>query len=338
MKIIFIQPDCRSYRVKFFESLGKLYNGITLLHFGINKGFNLSYVNEIITKKSTFLGFHWIHDFKEIISEYDIVIIGFDPHWLNGYLLPILSNKTVILWGHGIGEGLLRKSISKYLFNKANALVLYHEYFKEILVQKSFKSDKIYVANNTIHIGNIENLSTYPKRYYLYVGRLQARKELEEVLYTLGQLKEKGIVKKMVILGDGAIEKKRLRSIVKELDIESLVTFIKGTTDENVLKEVFKNAIAYVSPGHVGLGVLHSFSYGIPVVTYRDKNHAPEFRNIVDNENGLSISSNDLEKALIYPIEEYQKMGDRAFHYYQENAKMDMMVAGFTEAIKYTIK
>ena len=37
--------------------------------------------------------------------------------------------------------------------------------------------------------------------------------------------------------------------------------------DEGDLDLIVENAIAYVSRGPVGLGVLHSFAYGVPVVT-----------------------------------------------------------------------
>ena len=67
-----------------------------------------------------------------------------------------------------------------------------------------------------------------------------------------------------------------LRELVRELDLESQVEFFLNF-DDFVLKSHFSNAIAYVSPGHVGLGVVHAFAYGVPVITISSFKHAPEF-------------------------------------------------------------
>ena len=40
-------------------------------------------------------------------------------------------------------------------------------------------------------------------------------------------------------------------------------------------------------PGALGLGVLHAFSYGVPVISPRDLHHGPEAENLVDADNGL---------------------------------------------------
>lgn len=135
-------------------------------------------------------------------------------------------------------------------------------------------------------INNCE-LTSDEAKYFLFVGRLQPRKELDKVLFEL-----QFIDAKLLIVGDGDL-KNDLLNLVRKYQIENKVEFLPGIFKEEDLKKLFKNAIAYISPGAVGLGVVHSFAYGVPVITSTlDKNHGPEFSYL--NENNSYLYENDL--------------------------------------------
>ena len=107
--------------------------------------------------------------------------------------------------------------------------------------------------------------------------------------------------------------------------------------DNTELKKHFSKSYAYISPGPVGLGVLHSFSYGVPVVTLDYGKHGPEFSNIIDNENGLLFNNiNELENIMINLVNNKKyanRLGSNAYSFYNEKRNIDIMVKGITEGI-----
>ena len=337
LKILFIQPNCRSYRIAFFNGMAKHYSRIDLLHFGEKKVFNTnSQVNELETPYLfSFWSMYYVSKLRKVTKGFDVVIVGFDPHWLNIFFLPLFLKGKVIYWGHGLGKNKYLGRLRKFMFRQSLGLILYHKRNTADLTKKGLDKRKLYSANNTLHVSNSINTSKNEDKYYfLYVGRLQRRKELDKVLHAILDLKIKGIEKRVVILGDGNQEKNRLMEIVNENNLNDLVSFISGTTDDDTLKTIFEKAIAYVSPGHVGLGVLHSFSYGVPVITFRDRSHAPEYQNIIHNYNGyLLTNENEFSNTLSKSIDTFRELGENAFTTYSEEAKMDIMVNDFVNAI-----
>jgi glycosyltransferase involved in cell wall biosynthesis len=127
-------------------------------------------------------------------------------------------------------------------------------------------------------------------------------------------------------------------SIAKQLNISDRVQFFEEIWDANLLSNLFSKAIAYVSPGHVGLGVLHSFSYGVPVVTSAVAKHAQEFYDLKDGHNSLLFNDfMQLKEYLITLCHDKgvaKKLGRNAFLHYSENRQISNMAKGFLDAVK----
>ena len=340
MRVLFIQPGCREYRVKLFEELSESIGGVELLHFGPRKFFNSQAVLESEAPKIKISKFHWIRGLHKQVKNYDAVVGMFDPHWLNVFLLPIFFNKKIIYWGHGKGKSRVLNIIRSILGKRARAVITYDEKGKEELVKLGIDTQKVFIANNTQHVSNSSDLSDSPKSSFIYVGRIQARKKVED-LFTAFSLAKSELPEgtRIVVIGDGELLT-NLRAKAEELQIAGSVDFVAGTTDAELLKEHFAKAYAYVSPGHVGLGVLHSFAYGVPVITYRGDNHAPEYHNVTDKTTGFVVEPKveRLAKALvdITQHENYRQMGSNAFRHYSQHRKISQMVEAFKEAINYT--
>jgi glycosyltransferase involved in cell wall biosynthesis len=140
------------------------------------------------------------------------------------------------------------------------------------------------------------------------------------------------------IVGEGK-ENEVLKNLAKNLNIENRVKFLGSIIDEDTLKNIFHKSLAYVSPGHVGLGVLHSFAYGIPVVTIKHKYHAPEYDNINKNNSILYNGSiNELAnvlKQLVLDQDLSYRLGRNAYNHYSTKRTMTLMVQSFVKAIEY---
>jgi glycosyltransferase involved in cell wall biosynthesis len=336
-KILIIQPSIPAYRVPFFQELAKNLGGVDIFHFGTKMIFNHQDIQEYLGSYFSYKSLKYVKDIRLLIKDYDIVISVFDPHWLNLFFLPLISKKKVILWGHGFGRNNMINKIRLILAKKSHALITYNEIGKKIFVEHSVESKKIFVANNTIWVNNRENTSDRRKRSFIYVGRLQRRKKLELFFPILSDIDSNKKIN-FNIIGDGEHEKKYLKERAAHYNVMDQVNFIPGTTNEDELKQYFSEAYAYISPGAVGLGLIHSFAYGVPVCTIVDENHGPEISNLVHMQNGVLASNMAGFSKIItdcYNDGSFQKMGNEAYDHYVFNCNMNRMVGSFVNAINF---
>lgn len=339
MKTLVIQPNCRAYRVKVFDELSKAITGLDLLHFGPKKFADNQIIHEYSIPKFQISNLHWIKDLYKLVKSYDTVIVVFDPHYLNAFFLSLFFNKKIIYWGHGLGKSRVLNYFRYLVGNKARALITYDEKGKADLINIGLDAKKIFVANNTQFISNSQDLSSHPKNSFLYVGRIQERKKVADLLEAFSLVKNKlPLNTQIVVLGDGD-HVAELKNKAVHLKIEDCVQFVDGTTNDATLKSYFARAYAYVSPGHVGLGVLHSFAYGVPVITYRGNQHAPEYSNIINAVSGYIVEPGiaQLADALVQITqqENYRVLGENAFKHYAHNRTIAQMVQGFKAAIQH---
>ena len=185
-------------------------------------------------------------------------------------------------------------------------------------------------------------LNIEERRYFIYVGRIQERKGLELAVKAFSLLKKKNDDSQLefVIVGGG--DDSLLKNIAKEECISDSVRFIGPVHDQGQLGEWFSHALAYVSPGHVGLGVLHSFACGVPVITCTGRLHSVEFSNCKpDNSMVVPYTVDDIYEAMqrLYSDKSFQKiLSLNAYNYYWQNCTIDIMVDGIDNAIQYILQ
>ena len=87
----------------------------------------------------------------------------------------------------------------------------------------------------------------------------------------------------------------------------------------------------------MGLGVLHSLAYGIPVVTKKGNHHAPEFDNLDDSNSILYERDEELADILLKLIKNEKlsyKLGFNGYNLYSKERTINKMINGFIEAIE----
>jgi len=338
-RLLIIQPDCRSYRIDFFKKLSNEIGSFSLFHNGPLVFENSNLVNEKNIKIINFKSFKIVPNLKEIIKDFDVIILGHDFHWINLFFLPLLTNKTIIFWSHGPGRSKLLKPLRFLTAHNANSIITYSEIGKKKYIDIGIKKQKIFVAPNTLHVGNSEDTSIeLSKNSFIFLGRLQRRKKLDIFFeaYKDAVLDKKNI--KIIIIGDGEEEKQFLINKAKQLNILHLIEFVKGTSDNKILISYFKKSYAYISPGAVGLGLLHSFAFGTPVISMPDNMHGPEIENLKDGYNGyFATDKKDLVEKLKLAIINHSEIGHNAYQTYSLNCSLINMVDGFKAAINYSI-
>ena len=248
----------------------------------------------------------------------------------------------ILAWGHLKGctsANPVAAWVRRPLLRKMNALIFYEAGTRDEFLAKGFPDEMLFVANNTQYVDPETVILRQPKEYFLYVGRIQERKSVDLALRAFAKMKKevKDENLKFVIVGGG--DKTPLVKVAMEEDIIDAVEFTGAIHDQKKLGAVFSKAYAYVSPGHVGLGVLHSIACGVPVITCSGRLHSVEISNCKpDNSLVVPYTVDDVAEAmtLLYKDKELQqKLSDAAYMYYQGNCTIDKMVDGIDDALRY---
>lgn len=339
-KLVILQNEIMEYRKPVYDGLAKDYD-VNVLHSGPPSVCETSKYREIIVP-SWKLGPFFIQNtmtVHSVVAEADAVIAMFDLHW-PGYFLPTARGKgRYILWGHRYGSNRGANFVRDLLIKRADAVLLYGEEDVDSMLMRGIGAQRIFIAWNTIHIPNHYDYSQHQKNSLLFVGRLQRRKQIDDLILSfsrcLGQIPDDVVLD---IVGCGSL-RFELEGLVEKLGLFKRIRFHGEVTDHEVLSKLFSTAFAYVSPGHVGLGVLHSFAYGIPVITCKCKVHAQEFENIKNEENALVYDSHaELDKAIVRICSESglsSELGSAAYRQYEARS-LERMLRGFRDAIEST--
>jgi glycosyltransferase involved in cell wall biosynthesis len=312
---------------------------LTVFHSGPPAGIPRSFEELRIADRR--LGpFHWQAGLRQAIAEADLTIFMFDVWWLSSVLQMKSWRRTpVIAWGHRYGAFPVVNQFRDYLMKQVDGILLYSvEHIPEML-RKGISREKIFVANNTMKIGNAENLSAAPKQSFLFVGRAQPRKRIDQLLCAFATVQHRLPKESRIeIVGDGP-ENEVLKRLTDELGLTHRVLFHGSITDEAKLRDLFQRAYAYVSPGPVGLGVLHSMAYGTPVVTSLYGKHGPEYYLLRHGDNSLLFENQfELGEALVRLTQDVPfriRLGEHAYQIFQKEGRFEEMIQGFDDCIQY---
>ena len=118
--------------------------------------------------------------------------------------------------------------------------------------------------NNTLSESLKEQL---PEKYLLYVGRIEARKNILTILKTLDLLKQKGSDLKLVLVG---AKGNGFEKIQREIALRDKTVLYLTKLDDKILSAIYKKAFAFIFPSfYEGFGFtpLEAMTMGIPVFT-----------------------------------------------------------------------
>lgn len=321
------------YRVPLFEKMSKSQDLELLVIHGDEqiKDVSFPFATRYLPVKKIG-GFVFQPGLQAALENGDTILCMFDIRWISIVLCtlkPEIANKCY-LWTHGYGRVAILNRIRVLLAEKCKGLVLYYKEFGERYEEYGFPKDKIYESSNTLAVENHSFAPEIKRGSFLYVGRLQKRKRIDELILAFGDVSKYHPELSLDIIGEGAI-RAELQQMVVRMGISSRVKFHGKCIDEGRLRHFFQRALAYISPGHVGLGVLHAFAYGCPVITDARAYHAPEFVNVKDGENSILFGERGttLTSAMRRLAESPSlsvAMGDNAYNLYRSERTIEIMV------------
>lgn len=338
--MLILQGEVVPYRQPLFNALADHYD-VTVLHSGRRSiGPKDRYSEQVlpVARCGPFF-IQNIRAVRRMMDESDVTVSMFDLRW-PAYVLPVLGDRRsrVVFHGHRYSGKRLADMARDLLMRRADCLLMYGDEEVAKMVKRGIDPAKIVIAPNTIHVANHQDFSSHEKTGFLFVGRLQERKRLDLALAAFARLK--GCIDAGIgfdIVGEGE-PGPGLRRLADRLGISDRVHFHGRIVDNAVLASFFSRAIAYVSPGPVGLGVLHSFAFGVPVLTLASGHHGPEFHNLVHGTNALiAEDEHGFETGLKRLCTEpglAGRLGANAYRRYVGERTLARMVAGFRRAIE----
>lgn len=186
---------------------------------------------------------------------------------------------------------------TKFALKKASMIISVSNFTKSEILEhyKKTDSNKIKVVHNGY--GNDifrpitdkekirEVLKKYdlPETYFLYVGRLERKKNTPYLIEALSILRSENpeIKEKLVLIGNASFGFDEVKYSIEEFDLERDV-FMPGWVEENDLPYIFNGASAFIFPTrHEGFGIpiLESLACGIPTAA----SDLPVIHEIADN-------------------------------------------------------
>ncbi|NDJ85676.1 MAG: glycosyltransferase family 4 protein [Chloroflexi bacterium] len=181
----------------------------------------------------------------------------------------------------------------------------------------------IYRPADASHLEQVRAHYELPQRYILYVGSIEARKNLSRVLEAFASLKQSGVSHDLVIVGPQKWKYGAILETLQRLKLENSVLFT-GYVPETDLPIIYSGADVFVFPSlyeGFGLPVLEAMACGTAVVT-SNTSSLPE----VIGDAGLQVdpySVDEIASAIL------RLLGDAALRHRLQQKAIER-AAGFT--------
>ena len=271
-----------------------------------------------------------------------VMIMEANPRYLSSYAALRWAKKhdvKVIGWGLGVPEG--GKSLMGILWRRFlrlfDAMIAYSHKGVMEYAALGFPQAAIFVAPNAVLPAPTGSYTARPAdgvTHILYVGRLQTRKKVDELITACAKLDREGYALQLTIVGDGPE-----RSALEELAVNLMPdTVFTGALHGEQAAPFFQRADLFVLPGTGGLAVQEALTFGLPVIVAEADGTQS---NMVRKENGWLIDPNNPEglldalRAALSAPEALTDMGKESYRIARDEVNLEIMVRKFIDAIHY---
>jgi glycosyltransferase involved in cell wall biosynthesis len=295
----------------------------------------------------------------------DVVVLRWSPRsvtLLPGLMRARAAGLPTVVWGHGYSKDRRGKRIAlrSWFGRRASALVFYEPRTRDAYIRDGWNPDRLFVALNSLDHTEIElarhwwhdhsdQLAQFRREkgiddgpVILFVSRLQPDRRVDLLIRATAQLSRGFPALRTVIIGNGATERERLIRLTAELGAEGNVAFHEGIYDELQLAPWFLSADVMCFPANMGLSLLHSFWYGVPVVTSERLDiQGPEVVALEHGTNGLTYEHGSVEslvetlRQVLTNNTQRETMSDAARRTVEDRFTIPRMVDGLEAAIRY---
>ncbi|MDI3496205.1 MAG: hypothetical protein PWQ35_226 [Patescibacteria group bacterium] len=183
---------------------------------------------------------------------------------------------------------------TEFALNRAKKIITVSQFTKDeiINVYPQVKKEKIKVVHNGYNNENYRQIKDKAKiaeikekyelefPYFLYIGRIEKKKNIPALIEALSILKENNpeVKEKMVLIGDASFGYDEVKYIIEEYNLNEEV-IMPGWIEEDDLPYILSGASAFIFPSkHEGFGIplLQAMACGVPVAA----SDIPVFREV----------------------------------------------------------
>ena len=305
-----LQTAAPGYRERFFDCLYSALNNNFCLFAGdeyfeesvktnLDKPYLKRIKNVFLFKRKLLLQLNFR---REVLSS-RFLVLELNPriltNWLFLLLRKFLKGKRTILWGHAwprSGRYSKHDIFRNIMRSLSDEIIVYTKTQADELKEK-MPNKKIKYASNALyyeHEMGVDKSIMDPK-HLIYVGRLVKRKKTMLLIEAFNLIKDKlPLDTKLLIVGDGP-EREKLENYIMENNLSNKVVLLGYMNDYFSLKKLYHRSVVSVSPGYVGLSIIQSFSFGVPMLISRDEPHSPEIEAAIEGFNALFFNTDDVK-------------------------------------------
>jgi glycosyltransferase involved in cell wall biosynthesis len=231
---------------------------------------------------------------------------------------------------------------------RADALIFYDPERPKWFIERGVSEDKVFVTWNSIDTDRVaefvQDWDADPRHRVLYVGRLIASKKVDLLVRGFAEaLPDLPDAVVLTIIGDGP-ERSALEALATEEGVGDRVEFTGPLTDETELAPYFNTSLVSVSPGYVGLSIIHSMAYGIPMLVADNEPHSPEIVALRPDANGVYFPASDPEalgEALVTMCRDTARLAQlsrAARTTVEQGFSLERMVQAFEDAVAHATR
>lgn len=355
-KVRIFQPIVPEYRKALFEGLGQRYGDRIEIFAAEGSGQDKSYELE-------YMRYNYAHPFKKFglflwqkdlslrgLTRGDVIVICGDVHQLSSLWIALCAKCRgikVVWWGHHRTATSTNRAVAIRLWfakRLSDVFLAYTRTGIEFLESFGFKRGRVFATGNTIDqapikaaLQAIKPMST-ERPLLLCCGVMREKIHLELAIRALADSRLK--TADLAVIGDGPM-KAKWQELATELGVADRITWLPGTRDQMVMAPWFLKSKAFVYPGSIGLSILHSFSYGLPVITHGNSAHQmPEFEVMEDGKTGFCFKEGDeadLAEKIVDLLKDEGRRKEMSAYCQRlafEKYSMEQMISNFAEAVE----
>jgi len=282
----------------------------------------------------------WLADWEP-----DALIVEGNPRYLSTRRAVSWMHRRgrpVIAWGLGVPPSTgplsnLRKPGRIRFLRSFDALIAYSQRGAAEYREAGVPHSRVFVAPNAAVAQPDRPPPNRPLEYngepkILFVGRLQARKRIDNLLYACAALPP-GLQPRLLVVGDGPA-----REEFQELAARVYPRAeFPGSRHGPELEPFFLSADLFVLPGTGGLAVQEAMAYGLPVIVAKGDGTQDD---LVRPANGWNIPSGDLPgltealQIALSDVGRLRRMGLESYRIVSEEVNLEAMVRVFVQALQ----
>jgi glycosyltransferase involved in cell wall biosynthesis len=298
-RVVLVQTLIPDYRTPFLrELLAKLGSELVLISGTEDWSVDVSPADDVpyVHVRNRYFGRRqllWQSGVLRPALTAHVTVLGLNPRIVSSWVALVgrrIRGRRTVLWGHAWprrGSASRTDVIRKLMRRLADTMIVYTETEATQLRATSSSIDVVAAPNALYPMEEIGPEISGRPTDFLFVGRLNPAKK-PELLLEAFRLAEPSLPRdvRLVFVGDGPL-RDNLETRARTAGLTDRVVLLGHLSDTDSLRRAYGQAIASVSPGYVGLSVIQSLGYGVPMLVARDEPHAPEIEAVVEGENAM---------------------------------------------------